>query len=220
MLESIKGKRIGRLVVHIHRPDDAKYVASCKSVDRLEIWGWKGPDLTVLQGLAVRYLRLVRGQQVSAKGLNTTRLKKLSLHGCGKLTHLQIPRIPWLWLWACNNFDLDSLGSVHGLVGLDIGPRREIRSLEFVAKCTSLKFLSIDTNSWKTEDFRPLARARALKIVGFTRLRPGKVEAISKLNPKLLVGAMSADFCMLAGRRVTKDDYLKLRRSFNKKYGG
>src|SRR5262249_15455280 len=61
MLESIKGKRIGRLVVHIHRPDDADYVASCKSVDRLEIWGWKGPDLTVLQGLAITYLRLVRG---------------------------------------------------------------------------------------------------------------------------------------------------------------
>ena len=52
-LESLKGKRVGRLVLHMHRPDEAEYVASCKSVDRLEIWGWKGADLASLQDLPV-----------------------------------------------------------------------------------------------------------------------------------------------------------------------
>src|SRR5262249_31673361 len=121
MLERLKGKRVGTLVVHIHRADDAEYVGSCKSVDRLELWGWKGADLTALHVLAVKYLRLVRGQQTSAKGLNTSRLKRLWVHSCGKLRELQIHRLPSLWVWACNNFDLDSLAPVRGLVGLDIG---------------------------------------------------------------------------------------------------
>src|SRR5436190_21460108 len=87
-LESLRGKRIGRLVVHIRRSDDAEHVASCKSVDRLELWGWKEPDLAAIKGLAVRYLRMVRGRQTSVKGLNTKRLKMLWVHSCGKLREL------------------------------------------------------------------------------------------------------------------------------------
>jgi hypothetical protein len=41
-LESLRGKRVGRLVVHIRRPDDAEHVASCKSVDHLEFVGLEG----------------------------------------------------------------------------------------------------------------------------------------------------------------------------------
>jgi hypothetical protein len=220
MLESLKGKRVGRLLVHIHRPKDVEYVVACKSVYRLELWSWKGPDLTALQGLAVRYLHLVRGQQTSARGLNTSRLKHLWLHSCGKLRELDIASLPWLCVWACNNFDLDSLASVQGLVGLDIGPRREIRSLAFVARCQSLKFLSIDTSSWKTTDFDPVARAPALEIVGFTRLGLAHAEALSRANPKLLIGVTGAHCYLQAGRRVTEADYLKRRQAFNKKYGG
>jgi hypothetical protein len=29
-LESLAGQRVGRLVVHMHRPEEAEYVASCK----------------------------------------------------------------------------------------------------------------------------------------------------------------------------------------------
>jgi hypothetical protein len=219
MLRSLKGKRIGRLIVHVHRPEDAECVAACKSVERLELWSWKGPDLAALQALPVRYLRLVRGQQTSVQGLNASRLKKIWLHGCGKMRELRIRRLPWLWVWACNNFDLDTLASIQGLVGLDIGPRREIRSLAFVAKCRALKCLSIDTSSWKTSDFRPLARAPALEIVGFTRLSLDHAEALSKANPRLLIGVTGADCYLRGGRQVTKADYLKRRRAFNKKYG-
>jgi hypothetical protein len=219
ILESLKGKRVGRLVVHVHRPDDAQYVASCKSVDRFELWGWKGPDLTALQGLAVRYLRLVRGEQTSVKGLNTNRLKKIWLHACGKLRELHIPRLPWLWVWACNNLDLDSLASVRGLVGLDIGPqRREIRSLEFVAHCRYLKCLMIDAHSWKVKDFRPLVRPPALKLACFNGgLRPASVEAISRANPRLFIAV--GNRYMQGGRPMTEADYLKRRRAFNKEYG-
>src|SRR5262249_54902724 len=150
---------------HMHRPVEAEYLASCKSVDRLEIWGWKGPDLAALHDLPVRHLRLVRGQQTSVKGLNTSRLRRVWAHSCGKLRELHIPRLPALWLWGCNNFDLDSLDAVHGLSVLDIGPHREIRSLDFVARCRFLKCLNIDTHAWKTKDFTPLARAPALELV-------------------------------------------------------
>jgi hypothetical protein len=218
-LESLKGKRIGRLVVHIRLPDDVEHIASCKNVDRLELWGWKEPDLTSLKSLAVRYLRMVRGRQTSVKGLNTKRLKMLWVHSCGKLRELDIPRLSWLWVWACNNLDLDSLGSVRGLVGLDVGMRREIRSLAFVAKCRSLKCLTIDTYSWKTRDFRPLAKAPALQLAGFPRLGRAYVEAISTANQKLLIGGTGANCYMWAGRRVAKEEYLKHRRAFNKEYG-
>jgi hypothetical protein len=218
-LESLRGKRIGRLVVHIRRPDDAEHVASCKTVDRLELWGWTEPDLTSIKGLAVRYLRMVRGRQTSVKGLNTKRLKKLWVHSCGKLRELDIPRLPWLWVWACNNLDPDSFGSVRGLVGLDFDMRREISSLAFVPKCPSLKCLTIDTYSWKTQDFHPLVVAPALEIVGFTRLKPALVEALSSANPKLLIGATGTNCYMQAGRRVAEEAYLKRRRAFNKKYG-
>lgn len=218
-LESLRGKCVGRLAIHIHRSDDAEHVASCKSVERLELWGWKGADLTALQGLAVRYLRLVRGQQTSTKGLNTKRLKKLWVHSCGKLRTLDIAGVPWLWVWACNNLNLDSLSAIHGLVGLDIGPRREIRSLAFVGKCRYLKCLMIDTHSWKTQDFRPLVRAPALELAGFTRLELANVEAISKANPKLFIGVIAANSYMQGGCPMTKADSLKRRRAFNKKYG-
>jgi hypothetical protein len=217
-LESLRGKRVGRLVVHIRKSEDAEHVASCKRVDRLELWSWKEPDLTSLKGLAVRYLDMIRGRQTSVKGLNTKRLKKLWVRSCGKLRELDIPRLPCLWVWACNNLDLDSLGSVHGLVGLDIGMRREISSLGFVAKCRSLKCLLIDTYSWKTQDFQPLVDAPALEIVGFTRLKPALVEALSAANQKLVIAA-GTNCYMQAGRRVAKEDYLKRRRAFNKKYG-
>src|SRR5205823_2714774 len=120
-LKSLAGQRVGRLVVHIRKPDDAEHIASCKTVDRLELWGWKEPDLTSLNGLAVRYLRMVRGRQTSLKELNAQRLKMIWVHSCGKLQELDIPRLPWLWVWACNKFDPDSLGSVRGLAGLDFG---------------------------------------------------------------------------------------------------
>ena len=198
----------GRLVVHVHRPDDAGCVAACKSVERLELSDWKATDLAALRGLPVTHLRLIRGQQTSVKGLDTSRLKQVWLHGCGKVRELQIPRLPWLWHWACNNFDLDTLASVRGLVGLDIGPRREIRSLASVASCRSLKCLFIDTNSWKTSDFRPLARAPALELVGFTRLRRVHAEALSQANPKLVTGA-GANCYLKAGQRVDEAVYLK-----------
>jgi hypothetical protein len=38
-------------------------------------------------------------------------------------------------------------------------------------------------------------------------------------NPKLLVGVTGADRYMQGGRAMTKDDYMKRRRAFNKKYG-
>jgi hypothetical protein len=218
LLESLRGQRVGRLVVHIRRPADADCVAACKSVERLELWGWKGTDMTALRGLAVKYLRLVRGRQTSVKGLNASRLKQIWLHACGRVRELHIPRLPWLWLWACNNFDLDSVASVRGLVGLDIGPRREIRSLAFVARCRSLKCLLIDTNSWKTSDFSPLVRAPALELVAFTRLRPAQAVALSQANPRLLVRA-GADCHLRAGQRVDNAEYLDRRRAFNKRYG-
>jgi hypothetical protein len=104
-------------------------------------------------------------------------------------------------------------------VGLDIGPRREIRSLAFAAKCRSLKCLFIDTSAWKTSDFQPLARAPALEIAGFTRLGLAHAEALSKANPKLLIGVTGSNCYLAGGRRVTKAAYLKRRRAFNKKYG-
>jgi hypothetical protein len=91
--------------------------------------------------------------------------------------------------------------------------------LAFVAKCRSLKFLSIDTSSWKTADFHPLARAPALEIVGFTRLGLALAEALSRANPKLLIGVTAANCYLQAGRRVTEADYLKRRQALNKKYG-
>jgi len=217
-LESLRGKRIGRLVVHIREPDDAERVASCKSVDHLELWGWKEPDLTSIEGLAVKYLRMVRGRQTSVKGLNSKRLKKLSVQSCGKLRELDIPHLPWLWVWACNNLDANSFGSVRGLVGLDFHMRREISSLAFVAECRSLKCLSIDTYSWKTQDFQPLVEAPALELVGFSRRCPAFIEALSVANQKLLIGHTDSGCFMRAGRRVTEEDYLKGRRAFNKKY--
>jgi hypothetical protein len=218
-LVSLRGKRIGRLVVHIHKPDDARHVASCKSVDRLELWGWSEPDLTAIRSLAVKYLRMVRGRQASVKGLNTKRLKKLWVHSCGKLRSLDISRLPWLWVWACNNLDTDTLGSLRGLVGLDFDMRREINSLAFVAKCRSLKCLKIDTYSWKTQDFQPLVEAPALELVGFSRRCPAFIEALSLANQKLLIGHTDSGCFMRAGRPVTKEEYLKRRRAFNKKYG-
>jgi len=155
-LESLKGKRIGRLVVHIQGPRDAEYVASCKSVEHLELWSWREPDLTSIKDLAVGYLRMIRGRQTSVKGLNTECLKMVWLHACGKVQTLDIPRLPRLWIWASNNFNLDSLGAISELAILDIGMRKEINSLEFVAKCRDLKCLSIDTYAWKTQDFQPL----------------------------------------------------------------
>jgi hypothetical protein len=217
--ESLEGKRVGRLVVHMHRSDEAKFIVSCKSVDWLEIWGWKEPDLASLQGLPVRYLRLIRGRQTSVKGLNTRRLRQVWAHSCGKLKELCIPRLPALWLWGCNNFDLDSLDSVRGLSVLDIGPRREIRSLAFVSRCRFLKCLMIDTNSWKTKDFTPLARARALELVGLSGTRLPNLEAVSKAKPELFIGMNAADYFIQGGRRMTKADYLKRRRAFNRKYG-
>jgi hypothetical protein len=219
MLESLAGKRVGRLVVHIRHADESEWVASCKSVDHLEVWGWKAPDLTALQSLSVRYLRLIRGQQTSLNGLNTRRLKRVWAHSCGKLYTLHIPRLPWLWLWGCNNFDLDSLGGVRDLVGLDIGPRREIRSLGFVAQCRFLRSLAIDTRSWKTKDFTPLARAPALELVGLSGTRMPNLEAVSKANPRLFIGLNACDYYIQGSRRMTKADYLRRRRAFNKKYG-
>jgi hypothetical protein len=218
-LECLKGQRVGRLVIHIRRAGDAGQVAACKSVDCLELWGWQEPDLTSIQGLAVRHLRLVRGRQTSVKGLNTKGLKKLWVQSCGELRELDIPSLPWLWVWACNKFDPDCLGSVRGLVGLDFDMRREIRSLAFVARCRSLKCLSIDTYAWKTQDFRPLVEAPALELVGFSRRRPGFIEALSAARPKLMVGHTDSGSFMRAGSRVAKEEYLNARRAFNKKYG-
>jgi hypothetical protein len=187
-------------------------------VDHLEIWGWKGLDLASLRDLPVRYLRLIRGQQTSVEGLNTSRLRQVWAHSCGKLRELKVPRLPALWLWGCNNFDLDSLGTVHGLSVLDIGPRREIRSLAFVSKCRFLKCLMIDTHSWKTKDFTPLARARALELVGLSGTRLPNLEAVGKANPGLFIGINAADYFIQGSRRMTKADYLKRRRAFNRKY--
>src|SRR5437764_15340250 len=98
---------------------------------------------------------MVRGRQTSVKGLNTKRLKKLWVHSCGNLRSLDIPRLPWLWVWACKNLEHDTLGSLRGLVGLDFDMRREISCLAFVAKCRFVKYLKINTYSWKAQDFQP-----------------------------------------------------------------
>jgi hypothetical protein len=218
-LESLSGKRVGRLVIHVRRAEDAGHVTACKSVDDLELWGWKEPDLTSIRGLAVRHLRMVRGRQTSVKGLNTKGLKKLWVQSCGELRELDIPSLPWLWVWACNKFDPDCLGSVRGLVGLDFDMRREIKSLAFVAACRSLKCLGIDTYAWKTQDFRPLVKAPALELVGFSRRRPAFIEALSIARPKLFVGHTDSGCFMRAGRGVAKEDYLNARKAFNEKYG-
>jgi len=218
-LRLLKDKRIGRLVVYIRKPADAERLAACKSIDFLEVRGWKEPDLSALQGLAVRSLHLVGGSLTSLKGLNTKRLKCLWVHACGRLRELAVPPFPWLRLWASNNLDLDCLGSVRGLVGLDIGMRKVIDSLAFVAKCRTLRFLTIDAYAWKSQDFRPLGRAPALEIVGFTRLKRSVVEAIGKVNRKLLIGGTSCNCYMRDGRPTSADDYQKLRRAFNKRYG-
>src|SRR5258708_23974422 len=95
-LESVRGKRVGRLEVHICGSQDAEHIAACKNVDRLELWGWKEPDLTSIHGVAVKYLRLVRGRQTSVKGLSGKRLKLLQVHSCGQVRELDIPRLPSL----------------------------------------------------------------------------------------------------------------------------
>jgi hypothetical protein len=218
-LESVRGKRVGRLVIHVRRAEDAGRVTACKSVDRLELWGWKEPDLTSIRGLAVGHLRMVRGRQTSVKGLNTKGLKKLWVQSCGALRELNIPSVPWLWVWACNTFDPDCLGSVRGLVGLDFDMRKEIGSLAFVAACRSLKCLTIDTYAWKTEDFRPLVEAPALELVGFSRRRPAFIEALSIARPELLVGHTDSGCFMRAGSRVGKEEYLNARKAFNQEYG-
>ena len=219
-LESVKGKRIGRLVVHIQGTRDPEYIAACKSVDHLELWSWREQDLTSISNLRVNYLRMIRGRQTSVKGLNTEWLKMVWLHACGKVRTLEIPRLPRLWLWASNNFNLDTLGAIDGLAILDIGMRKEINSLEFVARCRDLKCLSIDTYAWKTQNFKPLAEAPELELVGFTRLKPALIEEISASNTKLLVGSTGSNFFMKAGHRVDDDEYLKRRKAFNDQYGG
>ena len=105
------------------------------------------------------------------------------------------------------------------LVGIDIGPRREIRSLDFVARCRVLRCLMIDAHSWKVKDFQPLVRAPALQLVGFNGLRPVGFEALSKANPKLFIGLIAANRYFQNGRPMTNADYLKHRRAFNKRYG-
>jgi hypothetical protein len=219
LLAQLDGKRIKRLSVTIKKPGDAAHIASCKSVDWLVLRGWKEPDLSALAGLAVKSLHLVRGSQTSLKGLNIRRLKFLWVHACGRLRTLEIPRLAWLNVWASNNLDLDSLGSIRGLAGLDIGMRKAIDSLAFVARRRSLRFLTIDAYAWKTNDSAPLGQAPALEIAGFTRLRKPTIEAISKVNRRLLVGGTGCDCYMCNGRPATEEEYMKLRRALNKEYG-
>jgi hypothetical protein len=216
-LEILKGKRIRRLVVYITRPADAQSIAACKSVDDLEIRGWKEPDLSTLKGLPIKRLRLVGGSQVSLNGLSTESLKFLWVQACGKLRELNIPQLPWLDAWASNNLDLDCLGSLPGLIVLDIGMRRAIHSLAFLRKCRMLKVLTIDTYAWKTRDFRPLIEAPALQIAGFTHLKRPYVEEISQANRKLMISG--TNWYMYDGRPAAKEAYMKLRQAFNKRYG-
>jgi len=55
--------------------------------------------------------------------------------------------------------------------------------------------------------------------VGFTRLKPALIEAISAANPRLLVGSTGSNFFMQAGLRVDDGEYLKRRKVFNERLG-
>lgn len=215
-LTLLPGKRVFQLDVHIERPSDVEFVASCKVVEHLTLRSWAHLDLSPLKGLAAKYVHLVGGRQTSVRGLNTKRLNSLWVHACGKLRELGVAAIPHVRIWACNNLDLDCLAKVRGLVGLDIGMRRVINSLAFVGRCRALRFLHIDTRSMKTRDFRPLVEAPALELAAINGMKRADVEATSKANRKLLIWAEGC--CMLDGNLVTKEDYLKRRKALNNKY--
>lgn len=139
--EILNGLEVEWLTVHVRKPSDASYIAACRSVDTLELWSWKHEDLTMLQGLAVQSLRMVRGRQRSLKGLNCSRLRFLWLQDCRHLVDFNSIRVPWLTIELCDQLRAE-VGNVQGLVALDL-QSKEIDSFDFLRRCPSLRRLAI-----------------------------------------------------------------------------
>jgi hypothetical protein len=214
-LRFLKGERIERIIVYIRKPSDVELLAACAAVNDLELWGWQEKDFTALSKLAVRCLRLVRGRQMSLRGLNLDRLRRLWLQDCRHLTDLSGCRIPSLTMDACNRFDLDSLGAVEGLVSLCIANHKRIDSFDFVTACRELRSLSVGTHSLRTRNFKPLINAPRLEVLYVGWLKEPEIAAISKAKRRLFVAG--AGGAMLAGAPA-KLSAARRRQTFDKKY--
>ncbi len=188
-LAELPGSSVSRVRIERPRYEDLQTIGQCPHVRRLEVVGSATVDFRLFKRMQLEALALVNVRNEDVRSLDTIdRVDRLSLSQCASLTRFAgtSTRATKLWVDACNQLDLESLGLLRGLRTLRVTKCRQPFDIAVLSRLPEIEEVSFEGCKLLLDDVEQI-RAPTLRKFWAGRVKDDVVNRISRACPSAMV---------------------------------